>query len=1140
MSLKYILGGSGTGKTTTCLNEIIASNQNIINNSLIFIVPEQFSLESEKSLISLSDNEAMIQGQVLSFQRLAFHLFSELGNTRIKLLEDNGKNMLLRKIVNKVKDELLYYKKSIDKQGFMDSLSKTITEFYQYTVSKENFQKYLTDISDKETLYTKMSDLYKIYDEYLNFIKDQYISTDETLDIMSEIIKDSNYLKDAEIWIDGFNGFTPQEYKVIEKLLLRVKSVNIAFTVRENNIKYEKINVYDPFFETKTTINKITKIAKENNIKVEPPIFLEEAKRFENFKELKYLEKNYFSYGENTYKEKADNIIIFKATNLYSEVTEIAKQIHHMISAKNYKYSEIALLTGDLVGYEKSIRGIFKNYNIPCFFDLKTDILSHPLTELIRSAVDIIVSRFSYESIFRFLKTNMTDINRDEIDMLENYVLAYGIKGYKWDMEEWKYGFSGKYEIFDYDTIHNCKKKVLEILKPISENIQSNSKVSIKDFSYRIFHMLINLNVTDTLNLWISNIDDKNSVILRQHNQIWGKITRVFEKMVEILGDEIVTVKEFSKILEVGLASIDMGIIPPSQDCVIIGDFQRTRLPEIKAMFVLGVNEGVLPKPTVELGLFSDEERLLLNKFGMELSPDSARKAFEQQFQIYNNITKPSKLLHISYSLGTLSGKSLQPSSIIAKIKKLIPNVIVKEENDNIEEITLPVPMFENMGKVLRAYSLGDEISPVYLDMYSWFMENDVYKEKIIKMQKILFEGTDQQTLESEIVHKLYGKELITTVSRLEKYVHCPFAYFVEYNLEAKERKTYEVNSMDFGNLFHEVIDMFSTKLDSKGNSFRDINKEDINVLVDVCVDEIVPKIGSEVLLSSSKYQYIIKRIKRISKKSIWALSEHIKAGLFEPLGSEIEFSSNSPLSSISININDKQKMIIVGKIDRVDILDSEGNKYIKIIDYKSGSKKFDLVDIYYGMQLQLIMYMDAFIKNGENFFGKGKVSGKVLPGGVFYFNIDDPILDFDGEIVNEKIDEMILKEFKMSGLVLADKIVIDAMDKDIDGDSKIIPVNIKKKDGSFGARSSCANLEEFYTVQDYVNNKIIELGKEIFSGKIDVFPYKKGNITGCTYCKYAAICKIDTISSPNKYNIMKKINTKEEIFSNRDSSLKN
>lgn len=1134
MGLRFIAGRSGTGKTDMCLNEIAEKQENSQLKNLIFIVPEQFTLQGEKDLISKTSGRGIMKAQVISFGRLAFNVFAEKGNIKRTILNDTGKLMALRKIIYDNEGSLDYFKKSVDKQGFMEQLGLTISELFQYGISRENINELNNKTEEGTIVQRKLSDLKIIYEGYVEFLKNEYLSSDETLDILVGKMDGCKILENSEVWIDGFYGFTPQEYKVISKLVKISERVNVTLTIDEKSFYSKSLSMQAQFFETNMTAKKLIETAEETNAIVEKPVFLKEFHRFKSTA-IKELESNYFYYGYKGSNE-CENIRIFSSANKYEEIDDTAKQILKLVRDSGFRYKDIAIVTRALEGYEKNIKGIMNEYNIPIFIDSKRDIISHPLIELARSAIDIVVHDFSYESVFRYLKTNLTGMNRNDIDILENYVLAYGIKNYKWHVEEWNYGFS---RILEPDeefkcSINSLRVQVLEPLKCLYKTIVKNKKYTVAEITRALFKLFEALNVTDTLEQWINDMNEKlNFDKAYEHSQSWNIMVEVFDEMVGILGNQVITIDKYQKILDAGLSGSDMGIIPPGADRVIIGDIERTRLPKIKALFVVGVNDGILPSASEAEGLFSETERAMIEKSGFELAHSGKRKVFEEQYLIYCGITKPEEFLSFSYCVGDLNGKSLRPSVLISRIKKMFPQI--KEEHYEVESglynISSPIPTLHELSGKMRMFSEGIELNDIWKDAYSYFKSDEKWNCLSNSMACGITDTNQEGYLNYTSIKKLYGKEMFSSVSRLEKFVACPFNYFIRYGLKAEERKLYEISTPDLGLLFHSVLEIFAHKLKDDNILWRELTREDCDEIVEYAVDKAVPELGSEILLSTSSYIYLIKRLKRISKRAVWTLTEHIKQGLFEPFEFELGFGENEKLPPIVIELSDGNRMVMNGKIDRVDIYDKEGKKYIKIIDYKSGKKAFSIKDIYYGLQLQLMLYIDAFIKNGGRI-----MEGTLCPGGVFYFKISDPLIKAVKDMSGEEINNLLLKELKMTGLVLNDEAVIKAMDKCFDGgvglnsiSSDVIPVSVSVK-GGLKKESSVASEQEYATALAYANSKAKEIGDEIIKGNIQINPYKEGSITPCDYCQYKSICRFDTVNKDNKYRNFKAM-SKEEVW---------
>jgi ATP-dependent helicase/nuclease subunit B len=1120
MGLRYVLGLPGTGKTAMCLDEILVKDKEAGGASAIYIVPEQYSMHAEKSLVERSASSAVTKAQALSFQRMAFHLFSKTGRPAGAFLDDTGKSMLLRKIVLDLRASLVFYGKSSDKQGFIDGLSRLITEFHQYGVTCEDLVE-MQGEGASESLRAKMRDLHKIFERYLDVMRDRYFSLDATLDFLPDKLKQSDFLDGAHVFIDNFHGFTKQERRILAQIMKKAKRVTVTATVDEKAISFSGLLETDFFYETKLTMNKLTLLAREEGIAIEEPVFLDKP---HSFAQMNFFISNFFKrrtavcpFPVSTQEEgkPKTGFFLVSARDAEDEVTQAAELAVSLARDEGMRYRDIAVLCSNIGAYEKILRRVFNTFDIPLFIDIKSDIMSHPLTELICAATEIAAKHWSYESVFRFLKTDMSGISMQDVDILENYVLAYGVKGRQWQAEEWDRGER-------LEDILRIKAQVQDALSPFVKGT-INKRDTVRGFAGKIYAMLDHINATGTLDRWIQEMASQGAhEVARRHSQIWGKVSAVFDKMVEILGDEVVSVPEFSKILNAGLSTASMGVIPPSVDQVVIGEVARSRLPDVKVLIVLGANDGVMPRASSETGFFNDNDRLYLMAHGVELASDSKRKMGEEHFLLYCALTKPRERLVLSCSQ-TSGSKLSRPAGAVVKLQKMHQDLKFFSYAQD-RSITSARPMVGRMGALIKKHLSGEEMTDEFKDVYAILKDDPKALSTLVRFEEFIKECETPKRISAKAAAKLYGKELNTSVSRLEKYAECPFGYYLIYNLKAKERKTHTVTALDTGNLFHNVLERFSENLETESTSWRDVDTDSISRMVDYLVDDLAPEFGANVFSSQARLIYMLGRIKRICKRSIWALSEHIKKGQFEPLGVEVAFKPDSPLSSIELALNGERKLVLTGRIDRIDILDAENKRYVKIIDYKSGNKKFDIDDVYFGSQLQLIMYLNAFIKNAKEFVGD-EAEIQTLPGGVFYFNINDPIVNFDDDEDSpdamEKLQEMILKTFKMSGLVLSDPEAIMGMDENLSGDSAIIPVSVKK-DGELGARSSILDYEGFVELQKSVEEKAVDIGNAILTGSIEAYPFKKGELTACDYCLYSAICGLEISEKPNKYHLVK------------------
>lgn len=1130
MSLRFIFGRAGCGKSTFCLNQIKNRIEKGTNSKLVLLVPEQFSFQSEKNLLSTIGEKNILNAEVLSFKRLCHRVFNEVGGVTHKTMNEAGKNMLIFKIVDQLHSKMKMFSTASKQQGFIDILSQTITEFKRYNITPEILKQSIESIKENQELKDKIEDLTLIYENFENKLHESYIDAEDELSILAQKIDECNLYDDAEIWIDEFTTFTPQQYVIIEKLLKKAKIVNI--TLCSDTLNGDKdIDNTDIFSTIKNTENKIVKIAADNRIYYESPIDLNKdcCPRFEASNELQHIENHFFSFPYKYYPEKVNNLRIYKALNTYDEVEKVSRDIIRLVRDKNYRFKDIAVVCRELESYEKLISVIFREYEIPYFLDKKREIMDNPLIVLITSIFDIFIKNWSYESVFRYLKTGILDISKEDIDILENYVLAHGIRGKKWtEGELWDYRVINtekemtNYEKLTMNRINETRDQVVEPLKKLYKNINKNS--TVKEICIALYDFLIDIKALDKIENWSKDFQEKgNQEKSNEYSQIIDIVMQVLDQVVEVMGEEKIKLDKFVKILNVGFEKYEMGLIPVSIDEVVVGDIERIRSHNIKALYVIGVNDGVFPKGGREEGILSDEDRNILKEKGVELAADTKTKAFEEQFLVYNTLTIAREYLMLTYPVGDYEGKALRPSIIISRMKKLFPKLIeesdivkINLEDPELEHIVSPISTFNELITELRRNYEGEDIEEIWSEVYKWYINKENWKEKA----KIVFKGFEYsnqvEKADDKKIKALYTRPFYFDVSRIERYAECPFAYYVQYGLKAKDRKIYEFSYPDFGSFMHEVIDNFSHKLKEENISWRELDVDWCRKTISNLVDENI-EVNSSILKSSGKYKYMAGRMKRIISKSVMIVSEHIKRSSFDPLATELKFGTGSKeLKPIELSLPSGEIVKLRGRIDRVDAMELDGETYIRIIDYKSGNKEFSLSEVYYGLQLQLLVYLDAILSNADKF-----IKNQALPGAILYLRIDDPLVKGNRDMSDEEIEKQILKKLKMKGLLLADAKVIKEMDNNIEGYSLIIPARINK-DGSLG-NSSAITLEQFEILREYVRDTIVRLCEDMLSGDITIKPVKNNKYVSCKFCNFSSICQFDSSIKDNKYNYLAK-----------------
>lgn len=1123
MGIRFIFGRAGTGKSRFCLEQIKKKIENYDSeNKLVLIVPEQYTFDTEKKFLDVVTEKGLLRGEVLSFKRMAHRVSEECGGRTELRISDSGRNMLIYKLLKDKGEELQYFNRMAKKQGFSSIVSKVITEFKKYNISEEILSSKKDEINDEE-LKKKISDLKLIFNSFNDILHKRFIDSDDELTLLAKRLKDCNIYDDAEIWIDEFTTFTPQQLEVIKVLAKKAKVVNITLC-SDSLSGGSDIDYTDIFDAIKNTENSILRIMKEGNISYLEPINLNKGQsyRFLNSEDLQHLERHFFTYPFKEYKGKANNVRIYKANNSYDEVEVVAKDILRMVRDNGYRFKDIAVVCRNIDEYEKISTVIFNEYNIPFFIDKKREILNNPLVVVIISSLEILASNWSYESVFKYLKSGLVNVERNYIDILENYILANGIKGYKWTKD-----------LYNKEDISEAENTILEIMEEIRSPLMKlhnriKGKNKVRDFATNLYEFLNELNVFKTLEVWLEEfnslgLQDK----IKEYIQVPEMVIEILDQVVEVLGDEVLDIKEFTKILISGFEEREIGVIPMSLDQVNIGDISRVKGREVKALYLIGVNDGVLPAANKEEGIISDRERELLRNIGIRLASDTKSRAFEEQFIVYTALTIPSQYLMVTFPMADFEGKSLRPSIIIPRLKKVLPNVVeeseiynIRDRRDKFNKITAPTPTFNELISALRMEFEKENVDEYWAQAFKWFENNEEFKNKSNRMFKGLTYTNLVEKIPREKIKRLYqseNKKLIFNVSRIEKYAQCPFSYYVQYGLKAKDRKVYEFSAPDLGSFMHNVLDDFTNTVRNEKIAWSDLNRERCKVIVNELVDKRLESDSNSILNSTKKYKYFADRFKRTITKSVMVISEQMRKGKFEVFKNEFAFGGFSDGEPIKIDLPSNETVYLVGRVDRIDTLDLDGNTYIKIVDYKSGAKKFNLTEVYYGLQIQLLVYLDALIKNSKYILQK-----QAMPGAILYFRIDDPIIKSKKQLTEEEIKDNILKELKMSGLLLKDINVVKAMDNDMDSYSLIIPAAIKK-DGNFTSSSSVITEEQFDTLRKYVNDKMSEICEEMLSGEIKIEPCKNNNTAYCSYCDYSSVCQFDTSIENNKYRVVLK-----------------
>ncbi|ABW19833.1 helicase-exonuclease AddAB subunit AddB [Alkaliphilus oremlandii] len=1134
MAIRYVFGRAGRGKSYFVLEEIKKRLEGEGHHKLFLLVPEQFTLQAERDLIGKQALKGIMRAEVLSFTRLTHYVFNEVGGITKIPINEIGKNMILRKIADESSKDLSIYKSIAKQEGFITKLNDLICEMKQHDITPIELTMEFNEMEEDTLLKRKLNDIILLYQKFNNYLRDRYVDNEDNVNLLIENIEKVQFLEGAEVWIDGFQSFTPQIFRVIEKLAEKVKNLTITFTMELKSKESDQ----DLFHINRKTYLKIKSIAQRLGLE-EEIIDLDRNERpvLPKVQEICHIEKELYAYPYQQYTGEITHLDVFSGSNLYTEMENVAAQIIHLVRDKGYRWKDIALVSAGLEEYSMILKRVFEEYSIPYFMDEKRSIMNNPIVELILSSIGILARGYQYEDVFRFLKTGFGDLNKDEVEELENYVLQYGIKGKDYAVPFTK-GFTNKkheeIEQEESDEIHEEKIKYNEFRERfIAPFLKFEKKIyrkkKVGHITKALFEFMKDLNIEAKLDQWIEELREKKYFeYVNENTQIWNKVMEILDQLTEILAEESTTLKEYGRILEAGFLACEVGVIPTTIDQVLVGSIERSKSHDIKALFVIGVNDGILPSSREDGGILLDHERESLDKKGLSIGNTLENALLEEQFTIYSALSKPTEYLWISYALADQEGKAQRQSILIDRIKKLFRNLNIQSDvvptlNRQLHLITTPISTFKYMTESIRQNIDDKPMEDIWWDVYQWYSNESQWDERRNLMVKGLFHENQISYIGEQKARSLYEHPIKSSVSRLERFANCPFSHFVTYGLRPKERKEYQLSNPDIGRLFHDSMENFTKELVNEQIQWKDLTREQSDYFVEKVIDEMVPEFEHGIMLSTHRYQYLVTRLKRISKRAMWTLTEHIKKGQFVPMGHEIIFGLEGDIPPIVIELESGEKIYLEGRIDRVDILNDEDGNYVKIIDYKSGSKEFSLSDVYYGFQIQLLVYLDAVLSSQSQ-----KYQAEVHPGGIFYFKIDDPMVKTTEKAVKE-VEKEINKRLKMKGLVLKDVNIIKKIDEDIGRSSSILPASLTKE-GEISKTSSALPEEDFKALLKHVRGLVKEIGEEMLKGNVKIEPFKKGGDTSCKYCAYISICQFDHSFHENQYKTIKELKNEEVL----------
>ena len=1112
MSVRFLLGASGSGKSRQIYNEIIQASIKEPERNFYLIVPEQYTMEAQRELVTMHPAGGMMNIDAIGMNRLAYRVFDELGISTGQVLEDFGKSMLIKKILCEQQDTLQVYGSYYDKLGFVDEMKSMMSEIFQYNIKQDTIDEIMEQIPEDSVVAGKMQDIRHIYEEFEAFAGERYIVAEQLVELLTRHVGQSKLVCGSSLYFDGFTGFTPVQLELVEKLMTCANDLTFSFTLDDRDQKYEHIKDYELFYLTKTTIKKLTEAA---GVEIESPVVLPGTINYrlgEN-RELFFLERNLFRSPYQKWKQPLERIHLTATGDAQDEIVFVASTIRRLVREKGYRYKDIAIVAGDLEQASHIYERVMDEYEIPVFIDANACLKANPCAETIRSVLAVLADDFSYDSVFRFLKAGMTDLVFEDIELLENYALKRGVRGYS----RWNRAVSENYEKTSPVNVEEIRQAFMKMFGDIRK-VFADKKAVTKDYVEALYDFLLQIHMYEKLEARKNELYEENRINEGDaYGQIFEKTVRLFDKIAELLGDTKMSVKEFYEIVDTGLSDIEVGVVPPTVDRVLIGDITRSRLNHIKVLFFTSVNDGIVPKAPKKGRILSDRDRDILSDCGLELAPSDKQNSYIEQFYIYTILTKPSDHLYISYHKLSASLESMRPSYLLGRISSIFPS-LQAEEYDAAS--CMPDTVNRSLRRILRTEEDDSE------DAESRILTRILTEKGFARELTAIYKGRTYRNvaeqLPPETIALLYGRYLHASVSKLELYARCGFAYFLKYGLRLKEREMYQVDVRNVGVILHSVMEgLFKQVRDTRNNDWENFPEDERMLMVTELVNRAAEESAGDFFEDNARNAYMLQMIERMAQTSAGMLQKHIRLGSMKPGMLEKTFdSAKDEVGSYLFELPNQIQMSINGKIDRVDVEEEDGTVYIKVIDYKSSTRKLSLEEVLNGEQLQLVTY-SAIAYEIEKMIYPDK---NIQIAGLLYYSFDDPVIEIESSEIDtdteqpefsdqEKLDAERMEKMKLQGFVNESPAVIQKMDTC----NQSLPVKLDKN-GDIKKSENVVSADQIRTIMELTRENIEELGSQIAEGKIAIEPYKNKSNTGCDYCEFKNICHFDVKNGGNQY----------------------
>ena len=1073
--LTILIGRAKTGKSDTMLRRMAELGE---SSQQILLVPEHASHQAEVDVCRACGDTASRHAEVLSFRRLGERVLSITGGIADVTLDNGGKLLTLQRALLETAPQMTVYRKPSQKVGFLEQMLALFDELRSYEVTPEILYLQAQDIDG--ATHNKLTDLSLLYAAYEARLRRPGLDARDRMTKLCDHLEESGYVRDKDIFIDGFTYFNTQERRALAVFLRQARSVTVTLLGEVNS----REEIFEPTLKTMSMLERLA--ASEGK----PVKLLSLTNR--DSSALGHLERHFF--GENLpYEGDSTAIRLREAATVYSEVEQTAADIRRLLAAGKCRCRDITVAARTMTEYAGTIETVFVRYGIPVYLSRRSDILEKPVLSLLTGVLSSISNGYEYEDMFRWLKTGLAGLTAEECDLLENYVLKWDIHGQTWLRDEdWTENPDGYGAPWNdrrqavLTQVNQLRRRVREPLERLAAGLKAGE--TARDYVEALYGFMEELKLETALTERMhAQAEAGRMQEAEETAQLWEILCGVLDQFVEILGEEHLEQSEFERLFRLVLTQYSVGTIPVALDQVSVSEITRNDRHTTSYLFLLGANDHVLPDPGQSGGLLNEDDRQALALRGVELAPTGMERMGIELQNLYAAFAQPTAGLTVSYPVTDVSGSELRPAFVVDRLRKLFPELRVEHEpTDKAYRLSAVEPALEMAGQ--------DPDGP----LWRYFQQEPDCARHLSAMERAA--AARRGSLSPAAVRAIYGERVSMTASRLERMRSCHFAYFMEYGLRAKPREPASFDAPQIGTFLHYLLENVTRDVLGQGG-FAAVNNKELHRLTRQYIDQYAEQELHNFQNRTPRFRYLFNRLRTNAYAIIDQVAEELRHSDFVPMAFELGFGGkDGTLPAVIISSPDGE-LRVGGKVDRVDGWIKDDKLYLRVVDYKSGKKKFDLANVRMGLDIQMLLYLFALQKEGAGYFGK-----EIAPAGVLYLPARDEILPAERGISPETLQKEREKTLKRSGLLLEDPAVLQAMEHEALTEPHYLPLRVGKDGNLSGSLASAARLGKLGT---YVDKLLGQISDELRSGNIDADPCcHSEEDSQCRFCDWVSACQ--------------------------------